>query len=825
MELFSGQLKQMFRRLWRAPMFTFIAVLTLALGIGANTAIFSVLEGVLLKPLPYPDPDRLVGLCATAPGVGVKDPGHFFSPAIYFTYLEQSRTFESLGAYRDYRVSVTGVAEPEQVHALGVTYGLLPTLGAQPAMGRLFSAKDDSPGSPETIILSYGYWQRRFHGDPSIIGRHLQIDGKSQQVIAVMRSEFRFLDMDAEILRPFQFDRAKATFGNFAYSGVARLRPGVTLSQANADAARMMAISSRSFPPSPGDSAKLFEEWRVTPALRPFKQELTGDIGPTLWVLMGTIGIVLLIACANVANLLLVRVEARHLELNIRAALGATTGRIAYELLLESLTVAILGGAAGLALAFGALRLLVAIAPAALPRVAQIGIDAPVLLFAIAISLFTGLLFGSVPALKYAGSRLATNLRDGGRAMSVSRERHRARHTLVVVQVALALVLLISSGLMIRTFRALTQVQPGFSDPEHVQTLSLSIPGAQVPEPDKVLRMEEDITNQLKNIPGVASVAITTVVTMDAKGSWNSLYARDHTYREGQNPPNPRFIYASPGLHQTMGTSIVAGRDFTWTDNHDKTPVAMVSESLARDYWGSAAAALHRQIRVTMNDDWREVVGVLGDIHYDGVDQPAHAAVYFPLRLSNFFGVKEVALRGVLFFVIRSSRVGSESFLKEVRRSIWSVNPNLPLAEVGTLDELYRKSMARTSFALVLLMIAASMALVLGAVGIYGVIAYTVSQRTREIGIRMALGAESGEIAAMFVRQGMLLVGIGAVCGVLSALLLMRLLSTLLFGVKPADPLTYIGMVLILLLIAFVANYLPSRRAARLDPVTALRLD
>jgi len=803
-------------------MFTLIAVLTLALGIGANTAIFSVLEGVLLKPLPYPDPDRLVGLCTTAPGFGDLD----LSQSIYFTYLDKSRTFESLGVYYTrYRATVTGIAEPQQVRALLLTYGLLPTLGAQPALGRLFSAKDNSAGSPETIILSYGYWQRRFHGDRSIIGRHLQIDGKSRQVIAVMRSEFRFLDMDAEIFLPFQFDRAKTTLGDFGYQGVARLRPGVTLSQANADAARMMAITNRSFPPPPGSSVKDFEDAHLAPALRPFKQELTGDIGPTLWVLMGTIGLVLLIACANVANLLLVRVESRHLELNIRAALGATTGRIAYELLFESLAIAILGGISGLALAFGALRVLVAIAPAGLPRIAQIGIDAPVLLFAIAISLFTGLLFGSAPALKYAGSHFATNLRDGGRAMSVSRERHRARHTLVVVQVALALLLLISSGLMIRTFRALTQVQPGFFGPEHVQTLSLSIPESQVPEPDKVLRMEEDITNQLKNIPGVGSVAITTNVPMSGQGLRGLLYARDRTYREGQLPPERRFILASPGLHQTMGTAILAGRDFTWSDENSKTPVAMVSESFARDYWGSAAAALHKQIREQdTNDDWREIVGVVGDIHYDGVDRPAPAACYFPLHLSNFFDEKEAVQRSVSF-VIRTSRAGSESLLKEVRRSIWSVNPNLALAEVRTLDDFYRKSMTRTSFTLVLLMIAAGMALVLGAVGIYGVIAYTVSQRTREIGIRMALGAESREIAAMFVRQGMLLVGVGAACGVFSALGLTRLLSTLLFGVTPADPLTYIGMVLLLLLMAFIANYLPSRRAAGLDPVTALRLD
>jgi predicted permease len=488
------------------------------------------------------------------------------------------------------------------------------------------------------------------------------------------------------------------------------------------------------------------------------------------------------------------------------------------------LTVALLGGMAGLALAFGSLQILVAVAPAGLPRIAQIGIDAPVLLFAIAVSVFTGLLFGSAPVLKYAGSHLATSLRDGGRAISVSRERHRARHTLVVVQVALALVLLISSGLMIRTFRALTQVRPGFSDPEHLQSLSLSIPEAQVPEPDKVLRMEEDITDQLKSVPGVQSVAITTGVPMNGNSNSDVIFARDHTYRDGQLPPIRRYIFGSPGLHKTMGTSLRAGRDFTWNDTNSKALVAMVSESLAREYWGSASAALHKQIREGMNDDWREIVGVAEDVHSDGVDQPSPTTVYFPLRLSNFQGDKEVARRYVSF-LIRSPRAGSESFLKEVRRSIWAVNPNLPLAEVRTLEDLYRKSMARTSFTLVLLMIAAAMALVLGAVGIYGVIAYTVSQRTREIGIRMALGAESREVAAMFIRQGMLLVAIGAACGVLSALLLMRLLSTLLFGVNAAAPLTYIDMVLLLLLIAFIASYLPARRAAALDPAIALRLD
>jgi predicted permease len=586
----------------------------------------------------------------------------------------------------------------------------------------------------------------------------------------------------------------------------------------------MQLIEYRSFPAPAGFSAKLFEDAHIAPAFRPFKQELTGDIGTTLWVLMGTIGLVLLIACANVANLLLVRVEARHLELTIRAALGASAGRITYELLFESLTVALLGGLGGLALAFGALRVLAAIAPAGIPRIAEIGINGPVLIFAVGVSLFTGLLFGLAPVLKYAGTRLAGGLRDGGRSISASRERHRARNTLVVAQVALALVLLISSGLMIRTFRSLTRVQPGFAGPAQVQTLSISIPEAQIPDPDVALRMEEDISDRLKQIPGVASVGITTSIPMNGNSSGDVLFARDHSYREGQIPPVRRFVFGSPGLHQTMGTPLLAGRDFSWADANKKALVAMISEGFAREYWGGSKAALHKQIREGMNDDWREIVGVVGDVHYNGVDQPAETTVYFPLRLSNFQGDKE-AVRRYVSFAIRSPRAGSESFLKEVRQSIWAVNPNLPLADVRTMEDLYRRSMSRTSFTLVLLTIAAGMALMLGAVGIYGVISYTVSQRTREIGIRMALGAKSSEVTGMFVRHGMLLVGVGAACGLVSAFLLMRLLSTLLFGVSTSDPLTYIVTVMLLLGIAGVASYLPSRRAAAIDPAIALRLD
>jgi predicted permease len=822
MGLFAGQLKQVFRRLRKAPLFTGIAILTLGLGIGSNTAIFSVLDGVLLKALPYPHPEELIGMGLTAPAIHIKDMN--LAPSTYLTFRDENRTFESFGVYTGDRVSVTGVAEPEQVHSLLVTNGVLVALGAQPILGRRFSANDDLPTSPETVMLCYGYWQKRFGGERSVVGRRLQIDGKAKEVIGVLPRDFRFLDMDVNLLQPIRIDRSKVLLGQFNYNGVARLKPGVTLAQATSDAKRMLPIANRSFPAPPGFSAKLFEEAHIAPVFRPFKQELTGDIGPTLWVLMGTIGIVLLIACANVANLLLVRVEGRHMELAIRSALGASAGRIAYELLFESLSVALLGGMAGLALAFGAVRLLVALAPVGIPRVTDIRIDGGVLLFALALSVLTGLLFGSVPVLKYAGQRLNASLREGGRSVSQSRERHRSRNVLVVVQVSLALVLLISSGLMIRTFRALNNVQPGFTDAESVQTFSLSIPEAQVAEADKVLRMETDIVERLQQVPGVTTVAMTTAVPMGGNSSTDLLYARDHTYAEGQIPPVRRFVFVSPGYQHALGNKLITGRDFGWDDLTGKRNVTMISESFAREYWGSAQAALHKEIREGSADPWREIVGVVGDVHADGVNQKAPDTAYFPIRMHEFWGNPEMIQRDVSF-VIRSTRSGSESFLNDARRAIWSVNANLPLAEVRTLDQLYKRSMARTSFTLVLLMIAAAMALVLGGVGIYGVIAYSVAQRTREIGIRMALGASTGEVSGMFVREGILLTGIGALCGLVAAAGVMRLLETLLFGVKPVDVETYAGMLLLLLTIAALASYLPARRAAAIDPATALRLD
>jgi len=825
MGTFTDQLRQVLRRLGRAPMFTAITLITLAAGIGANIVIFSVLEGVLLKPLPYPEPDRLIGVWHTAPGINIKDLN--MAPSVYFIDREQSTTFQDIGAYNGDSFSVTGTGEPQLVHGLDVTDGTLPLLGVVPALGRLFTRQDDSPEAPDTVLISYGYWREKFGGDPAVIGRSITADGKPREIIGVLPQGFQFLDdQDIAIIAPFKWDRSKLKLGNFSYRALARLKPGVTMAQASADVARMLPIVSRSFPPPEGFSTQLFENAHIGPNLRSLKQEVIGDVGNVLWVLMGSIAMVLLIACANVANLLLVRVEGRRQELAIRTAMGAGRGRIAGDLLFESILLGLMGSLLGLALAYGALRILVAMAPTGIPRIHEIGIDGRVLLFTLAITLLSSLLFGSIPIFKYAGARLNASLREGGRSLSQSREQHRARNVLVVVQVALALVLLICSGLMIRTFRALMHVPPGFVGADTVQTFRFYVPEAQIPdtEDERVVRMEEEILNKLAAIPGVSSVGFSSSLPMDGEDSNDLLFAQDRSYAEGDIPPIRRFKFISPGFFRTLGTPLVAGRDITWTDMYQKIPVALVSENFAREYWHDANNALGKRVRASSTDDWREIIGVVADMHDDGVNQDAPTSVYWPVMMDRFEGQKE-SLRRDIAFTIRSPRAGSEAFLKEVREAVWSVNPNVPLSSVHTLGHFYTESMARTSFTLVMLAVAGGMALLLGIVGIYGVIAYSVSQRTREIGIRMALGAQRQTLISMFVRHGLLLTGVGIACGLVASFAVMRLMSSLLFNVSPLDPVTYSAVTIVVVITAYLACYLPSRRAATIDPVDALRAE
>ncbi len=817
--------KHVLRHLAAMPTFTVMAVLTLAVGIGANTAIFSVVSGVLLKPLPYPRSGELVALDHAAPGFDIPRAGA--APFLYFTYREDGRVFQDVALWNTGTVSVTGVAQPEEVPALFTTEGLLPILGVQPMLGRGFSRADDAPGGAETVVLTAGYWRAKFGGDRAAVGRTLLLDGRPREIIGVLPDGFRFRDRDVSVVVPLRLDRSKVTLGQFSFSAVARLKPGETIERANADVTRMIPIALRKFPPFPGATLAMFEKARLSAQIRSFKDDLVGDVRSALWVLTGTIGMVLLIACANVANLLLVRAESRQQELAVKAALGADSGRIVRELLMESLTLALFGGLLGLALAAAGVRLLVFLEPGNLPRLQDIRIDLPVLLFAVALSLVSGLLFGLVPALKQAGAQLATTLRAGGRTASASKERERARNVLVVAQVALALVLLVGSGLMIRTFRAITSVHPGFVRPGDVQTLRLSVPESEVRDDTAVAAAHQAMLERLAAVPGVTQVAVASTVTMSGQAWHDPLYAEDRVYGESEVPAIRMFKFVSPGYMKTLGGSVVAGRDFTWEDALARRPVAMVSASLAREWWGEPSRAIGKRIRPYNKGVWREVVGVVSDTRDDGVTKKAPTVAYWPIAMDAFSpdaSEPTFAMRNAVYLV-RSERTGTEGFVRELERAIWSVNPNLPLASVRTLGDIYDASLARTSFTLVMLAIAGGMALLLGVAGIYGVISYSVSQRRREMGIRIALGAPSHAITGLFVRHGLMLAGLGVAIGLAVAFAVSRLIATLLFEVSPVDPLTYAVVSATLFGATMLACYLPALRATRVDPIGALRAE
>ncbi len=809
-------MRQLLRRLGRSPGFTAVTVLTLAIGIGANTAIFAVLNGVLLKPLPFLEPERLIAVWQTAPGLGIAELNA--SPSGYFTYREENRTFEDIALWRTETANITGSGEPERVGALSVTDAFFPLLRVTPALGRSFRKGDDQFGAPETVMLTDGYWRRKFGANPAVIGQRILVDGKAHEVIGVLPKDFRFMYWDGNIVVPAQFERAKLFVGSFGSQSFARLKPGVTMAQASADVARMIPMMERKFPLPPGISKEMLVNARIGPNLRPLKDDLVGDIGKTLWVLTATIAMVLLIAGANVANLLLVRAEGRQSELAVRKALGASRGQIAKELLAESGALGLAGGLIGLGFAYGALRLLKYLAPPFLPRLEEIQLDPLVVAFSLVLSVVCGVLFGLIPVLKHAGKE--EGLRGGGRTMSAGRERHRARNTLVVAQVGLAMVLLVSAGLMIRTMVALTRVDPGFTKPEDLLTFRVTVLG---PGPEAT-RKQQAMAERLAAIPGVTSIGLGQGVPMTNNNSNDPLYAEGLVYQEGKLPPMRRQRNVGPGYFSTMGVRLLAGREFTWEETHAMRPVAILSEPLAKTFWGSPQAAIGKRVRETPSGVWREVVGVTAGERDEGVTAPVSTTVYWPILMRDFWGNK-LQSQGSLAFVVRSPRAMTASFMAEVRQAVWSIDGSAPIANVRSMQEIYSRSMARTSFALVLLSIAAGLALCLGIIGIYGVISYSVSQRSREIGIRLALGSPTSSVQGLFLRYGLTMASIGVGCGLGAALALSRALGSLLFEVSPMDPLTYVAVALTLLLAALPAAYLPARRATTIDPMTTLRAE
>ena len=828
-EEFLSDVRYAWRTLRKSPMFTTVALLTIAIGIGANAAVFTVVNSVLLKPLHYPQPKELVALHQIAPGAaGLADfeNGLLLSPSMYFTYAEHNRTFQSLGVWVTGTANITGLAEPEQVRTVLVSDGVLQTLSVPPVVGRWLLAADQVPRGPQRVILSYEYWQRRFGGRRTVVGRNITIDSQPREIVGVMPRGFQVVDADFDVIVPLAFERSNLILAGFGFHGIARLKPGITIAEANADITRMLPIWMDSWSNGPGTNPHIYETWRITPLIRPLKQEVIGNVSELLWVVMGTIGVVMLIACANVTNLLLVKVEARQRELAIRAALGSGWARIVRGLLVESVMLGLAGGALGVGLAYAGVRFLVAIGLSNLPRLNEIAIDARTLGFTLIVSVLSGLLFGLIPALKYAGPRNGLALRSAGRTMSVSREQNRARTLLVVGQVAMALVLLVSAGLMIRTFEILRTVDPGFADPQHLQLVRISIPESLVTDPERVTQIQNGILDKLAAIRGVKGVGFVSEMPMEGfDSSWDEIFAQDKAYADNTIAPLRLYKYASPGLLQTAGTRLVVGREITWSEIYGLQPVVMVSEGLAREMWGTPSAAIGKHVREFPKMPWHEVVGVVQDVREEGLQKKAPEIVYWPPLMKDLYGPGPVQAIRTATFVIRSERAGTESFLNEVRAAVWAVNAELPLASVRTMQEVYDKSVARTSFTLVMLGIAGAMALALGVVGIYGVMSYTVSQRKPEIGIRLALGAQHRDVLRMILRQGMKLALGGVASGIIAAFALTGLMRSLLFGVTAHDPLTFASVAALLIVIALLACYIPARRAILVDPVVALRYE
>jgi predicted permease len=699
-------LRYALRGLARRPAFTFAAVLTLALGIGATTAIFSVVYSVLIKPLPYPNADELVRIKPAAPGLNTNDLGS--DQTMYLTYRDESRTLASVGLWDNRTATLIDRGTSMQVRALRVTDGTLQTLGVQPARGRWFTNEEEyGPASDgqQSVILSYAFWQRRFGGDEAVLGRELMMDAPSNatsnpwtgqwRVVGVMPKDFRFLDMtpQPDVIIALRLDPANATIGNFSFNMIARLKAGVTPAEARADVERMLPLwlDAWTIDAGPVTREVIANNWQIAAGVRPLKDDLVGSIADTLWVLMGVIGAVLLIACANVANLMLVRTDARRQELAVRAALGARNAQIARALLVESSVLGAAGRVFGCALAYLGVEVLIAIGPNDLPRLHEIAVDPPVLAFTLGVALASTVVFGSIAMLKHA-LHIDAPVSGLPRGSSTIRERSTTRSVLVIVQVALALVLVLSAALMLRSFQALRNVDPGFSDPATIQTARIWIPTNLFSDPQRVIGMQHEILDRIAALPGVASVGFTDDIPMAVQWDNYAISVEGETIAPGDGPPYRRSNYVSPGYFDAMGTRIIAGRDITWNDIETGGRVAFISENLAREVAGEPAAALGKRVRIPAEGAGsHEVIGVVQSVRLDGLYKDPPKTVYWPVLIANKFGQLDVT------FAIRSKRAGTASLRNEVRQAVAAVSATIPVTLEGTMRDLYSESLARAS--------------------------------------------------------------------------------------------------------------------------------
>jgi putative ABC transport system permease protein len=812
MDTLLQDLRYSVRRLAKSPGFTAIVVLTLALGIGANTAIFSAVNAVLLRPLPYGEPQRLVTIEHLYPSLELEAP---VSAPGFLDYQRKSRSFESMAVQTGWQAILTGVDDPVRMRGQRVTGQFFSTLRVPALLGRTIQPGEDSPGRERVAVLSYEAWRRIFGGAPDIVGRSLALNGESYEVVGVMPSGFRdFFSRNAEIWAPLVFRPEQMTDENRTSEFLnltARMRPGVPLEQAAGEIRTLAEQLKRDYPDSyPSD-------WSLL--VTPLGIQATGDIRPALLVLLGAVGFVLLIACANVANLLLARAAARSKEIAVRTALGATRERLLRQLLTESLLVSLAGGAVGLLLAYAGVRALVALDVGNLPRSDEIGIDATVTLFTLLVSLLAGVLFGLAPAIHTATPNLHGALKEGGRGTTADRGSHALRRSLVVTEVALALTLLTGAGLLLKSFARLQQVDPGF-DPSNVLTFNLALPQTRYPSDTAQAAFFEQVLPAIARIPGVTGAGATTV--MPFGGNWATGSFEIEGYQPPEDQPGPwgDIRIVSPSFFETLRIPLLRGRYLTDQDREGTRPVAVIDQEFVRRYWPGEEPLGKRftfgppdGVSDTTRNEWIEVVGVVGHTAHEGLDADARLQLYLPYR--------QVAQP---FMAIAVRTQGSpERYVNLVREAVRSVDPDQPISDVNGMEELLSRSVGQRRLSMMLLSLFSGIALVLASVGIYGVMSYSVTQRARELGVRIALGADRSDVLRLVLRQGMGLALVGIGIGLGAALGLTRLIESQLYGVAATDPLTFALVAGVLAATALLANLLPAVRAMRMDPAVVLR--
>lgn len=795
------------RTLRKSPVFAAVVLLTLALGIGANTAIFSVVDAVLLRPLPYEDSGRLVTVWQDERGRG-RLADEWLTPPNFFDLRSSSESFEGMAAVMGWGPNLTGDGEPEKLTGQAISHDYFRLLRKSPRLGRGFLAEEDVPDGAQVVVLSHGLWQRRFGANSDILGSSITLNGEAHIVVGIAPVDLEPLALEGpnvEIWRPLQMD-ANGGCGRRCYvlQVFGRLAPGATLRSAAAGLNTVAASLAREYPDSNSG---------VGISLVPLKEQTVGPIRSGLLVLLGAVGFVLLIACVNIANLLLGRAAARQREVAIRTALGAVRGRLIRQLLTESLLLALAGGALGLLFAFWGTDLLVQLSPPGTPRMAEVGIDAQVLVFALGVSLLTGLLFGLVPALQASRSGLTRALGDRGSGRSTAASR-RTRGVLMVAEVAIALTLLVGAGLLMRSFGRLIQVDVGF-DTENVLVADLSLPQARYEEDPPRVAFYEQLLEQVESLPGVRSAGAVSVLPLGGNDADVAFTIEGRPPPDPERMPDAQFRIATPGYFGAMGMRLLAGRVFTAQDRADAPRVAVITDAMARRFWPDEDAVGKQFRPQSFGEPLVTIAGVIADVHHFGLDQEPRPEYYLP----------HAQLHARTMVVVARTAGEPLVLAGALREQVRSLDPQLPVAEITTMEQLVGRSVALPRLYLSLFSVFAAVALLLAAIGIYGVTAFSVTRRTREIGVRVALGARSADVLRMIVRQAMTLALIGLGIGLIAALLLSRALSSLLYDLSPTDPLTFAGVALLLAMVALISAYLPARRAARVDPMVALRAE